>query len=89
MREKSARERTERNQARVKAMLSDLTPCTQQQRAEDRRFFDRRRFDQGTFWYAPEPRSLPPSTWPALVEAIKKWGIPAGFRIGTACARKV
>jgi len=52
---------------------------------EDRRFWDRRRFDQGSFWHIgeSEPRSLPQSTWPALAEAIKKWGIPAGFRLGT------
>jgi hypothetical protein len=44
--------------------------------AEDKKFFDRRRFDQGTFWKKhPEPRSLIPSVWPAFEAAVRKWGI--------------
>jgi len=49
---------------------------------ENRRFSDRLRFDQGSFWQRekPEPRSLYPSSWTILEAACRKWGVPAGFR---------
>jgi hypothetical protein len=50
---------------------------------ENRRFADRVRFDQSKLWdwnRSIEEHSLIPSTWVALVEAVRKWGLPAGFR---------
>lgn len=41
-----------------------------------KRFRDRLRFDQPTrTWIPPEPRSYPPSYWPAVQEAAVKWGL--------------
>lgn len=31
-------------------------------------------------WDPSEPRSIPPSNWLAFEEAVRKWGMPAGFR---------
>ena len=54
--------------------------------AENRRFSDRLRFDQPSrVWKSqPEPRSLPPSTWPPFEEAVKKWGIGRFRMMGAA-----
>jgi len=54
---------------------------SREQRDENRRFHDRLRFDQSTLWTGPEPRSWPPSSWPAFAEACMRWGIPAGRRL--------
>jgi hypothetical protein len=48
---------------------------------EDRRFFDRLRFDQSAIWNwnrPREPRSLIPSTWPRLEAEMRKYYVP-GF----------
>lgn len=68
-------EEDEAEQSRLRRKLESL---------ENQRFTDRLRFDQSRFWEwnypAFERRSLPPSQWPAIEEALKKWGVPAGFR---------
>jgi hypothetical protein len=48
---------------------------------EDQRFSRRRRFNSAFWKSKQEPRSYPPSTWPWLEAELKKFGIPAGFRI--------
>jgi hypothetical protein len=35
-------------------------------------------------WQKPEPRSLIPSTWPALEESLKRWVTP-GFSFPSRC----
>jgi hypothetical protein len=47
--------------------------------AEDRRFSDRLRFDQSKVWNwnrPKEPRSIIRSSWPALEDAMHRFGIP-------------
>lgn len=43
--------------------------------AEDKRFWERKRFDQSTFWKDDErePRSLIGSSWPSLEEWLMKF----------------
>jgi hypothetical protein len=43
--------------------------------SEDKRFSDRLRF--GCKFWKPqiEPKSLPPSTWPMLEDAVRRYGI--------------
>ena len=43
--------------------------------AENKRFRDRRQK-----WVNSQQRSPIPSIWPALEEAVRKWGLPAGIR---------
>jgi hypothetical protein len=51
---------------------------TGEERAENRRFNDRLRFDQPSkTWVRPDIHDIP-STWPAFAEAVRVWG-PPGF----------
>jgi hypothetical protein len=53
---------------------------TLEEKLENKRFRDRLSY-RSNFWEKrQELRSFPPSTWPALEEALRKWGIPIGFR---------
>ena len=71
------------DRARTAKLRTKAKAAARARLAEECRFFDRRRFDQGAFWrqqQQPEPRSYPGSTWPALENAVRIWGLPAGFR---------
>ena len=63
------------NHARVERDRSTRLAKKRIETAENLRFRNRHQR-----WKPPEPRSILPSTWLALEEAVQKWGLPAGFR---------
>ena len=64
-----------KNHARVDRDRSARLAKKRIETAENLRFRNRHQK-----WDPSEPRSIPPSNWLAFEEAVRKWGMPAGFR---------